>query len=276
MKRIVVFTSAFFLISSFCFAIDLGEIGKTLEGAGVGDALKGAGIDLNRITDYLDWETINVSLSSDMTSVTETLGKKVAIDGKVFKKGLEGLRINLKSGLEVPGKKTMKLTDCYVLLHLMQKDAYLIFPLRKAYIKVDPDEVHDMLGNLKKKHDGKPKVEKKEELGMETVEGYSCKKMHVVTSLPSGTRTDTVAWLAQDLKGFPVKSVASFKTPQGITGTNTTSFTNIEKKEPEEELFSFPKDYTKYDNLVEVATEGKLGSRLDTVKKRAEKRKLSR
>jgi hypothetical protein len=36
------------------------------------------------------------------------------------------------------------------------------------------------------------------------------------------------------MKGFPVKIVADFKTPQGIAGTNTTTFTNVEKTEPDE------------------------------------------
>jgi hypothetical protein len=74
------------------------------------------------------------------------------------------------------------------------------------------------------------------------------------------------------MKGFPVKILADFKTPQGIAGTNTTMFTNIEKTEPDEALFSIPRDCVKYDNLLEVATEGKLGSRLE--KKPAGKRKL--
>jgi hypothetical protein len=40
----------------------------------------------------------------------------------------------------------------------------------------------------------------------------------------------------------------------------------------DESLFAIPKDYVKYNNLVEVASEGKLGSRLE--KKPAGKRKL--
>ena len=69
-----------------------------------------------------------------------------------------------------------------------------------------------------------------------------------------------------------MKILADFKTPQGISGTNTTTFTNAEKTEPDEALFAISKDYVKYNNLVEVASEGNLGSRLE--KKPAGKRKL--
>jgi hypothetical protein len=267
MKRI--FSIIFILVLIFPargLSIDLGEIGKTLEKAGAGNILESAGIDLNKITDYLNWETINVSLISDYSNITNIKGKKVLIDGKVYKSGLNAMRIDLKSGLEVPGKDTKRLTDCYVLYRLLKKQGYLVFPRRKAFIEIDPDEVHELLGALHKKRDGKPKIEKKEVLGMEAVDEYTCKKVYALMRLPNGTKNNITMWLAQDLKGFPVKIVADFLTPRGLTGTNTTLFTNIQKTEPNEALFVIPKDFIKYKNLVEVATKGKLGSHL---KKRA-------
>ncbi len=90
-------------------------------------------------------------------------------------------------------------------------------------------------------------------------------------ALPNGTTNDINAWLAESLKGFPIKIVANFKTPQGITGTSSTMFRNIENKDPADELFSLPKDYVRYDNLIEVATEGKRGSRMETRKNQAKK-----
>jgi hypothetical protein len=272
MRKIIYYLIALLVSPHLCSALDLGEIGKTIEQAGVSDVLKSSGIDLGRITDYLNWETINVSLVSDFTNVTELKRGKAVIDGKVYKSGINSLRVDLKSGIEVPGKNAVRLTDCYVVYHILKKQAFVVFPRKDAYIKIDPDEARDLIGSLLKNRDGKPKIEKKEDLGMEAIDGQECKKFAALMKFPNGTKSNITAWLAQSLKGFPIKIVADFKTPQGIAGTNTTTFTNIEKTEPDESLFAIPKDYVKYNNLVEVASEGKLGSRLE--KKPAGKRKL--
>ncbi|MCX5902751.1 MAG: DUF4412 domain-containing protein, partial [Proteobacteria bacterium] len=174
---------------------------------------------------------------------------KGVIDGKLYKSGINSLRVDLKSGIEVPGRNALRLTDCYVLYHILKKQAFVVFPRKDAYIKIDPDEARDLIGSLLKNRDGKPKIEKKEDLGMETVDGQECKKIAALMKFPNGTKSNITAWLAQSLKGFPVKIVADFKTPQGIAGTNTTTFTNIEKTEPDEALFSIPKGYVKYKNL---------------------------
>jgi hypothetical protein len=271
-KRIICYIVALLLAPHLCSALDLGEIGKTLENAGVSDMLKSSGIDPGRITDYLNWEAINISLVSDYTNITELKRGNVVINGKVYKSGINSLRVDLKSGIEVPGKKGMRLTDCYVLYHILKKQAFVVFPRKDAYIKIDPDEARDLIGSLLKNRDGKPKIEKKEDLGAATVDGQECKKVAARMKFPNGTKSNITAWLANGLKGFPLKIMADFKTPQSIAGTNTTAFTNIEKTEPDEAIFSIPRDCVKYDNLVEVATEGKLGSRLEN--KPAKKRKL--
>ncbi len=54
MKKIVCYIVALLLTPQLCSAIDLSEIGKTLEKAGVSDVLTSSGIDLARITDYLE------------------------------------------------------------------------------------------------------------------------------------------------------------------------------------------------------------------------------
>jgi len=271
-KKIVYYIIALLLTPQLCSAIDLDEIGKTLEKAGISDVLNASSIDLGRITDYLNWEAINVSLVSDFTNVTELKRGKAVIDGKVYKRGINSLRVDLKSGIEIPGRDSRRLTDCYVLYHILKKQAFAVFPRKAAYVKIDPDEARDLIGSLLKNRDGKPKIEKKQDLGMEAIDGQECKKIAALMKFPNNTKSNITAWLAQGMKGFPVKILADFKTPQGIAGTNTTTFTNIEKTEPDEVLFAIPGDYVKYDNIVEVATEGKLGSRLD--KKPAKKRKL--
>jgi hypothetical protein len=267
MKRylFLIFISVF-LISPNCFSLDIGELGKTLEKAGVGNFLETSGIDLDKFTDYLNWENLNVSFISDFNNITAIGKKKVLLDGKLYKEGINVLRVDLKGGLEVPRKDGLRLFDGHLLYRILNKKAYLVFPKREAFVEIDPDEVREMLGSIMKKRDGKPKIEKKEFLGQELFDGQDCKKVFATIKFDNGTRTEVTTWLAQGLKGLPVKIIADFTTRRGITGSNTTTFTNIRKTEPDEELFTIPKNFTKYKNLVEVATEGKLGSHL---KKRA-------
>jgi hypothetical protein len=47
-----------------------------------------------------------------------------------------------------------------------------------------------------------------------------------------------------------------------------TPFGFLVKGEQESSLFELPKEYEKYDNLVELTTEGRMGSRLDKPKDR--------
>ena len=148
MKTIIYYIIALLVSPPLCSALDLGDIGKTIEQAGVSDVLKSSGIDLGRITDYLNWETINVSLVSDFTNVTELKRGKAVIDGKVYKSGINSLRVDLKSGIEVPGKNAVRLTDCYVVYHILKKQAFVVFPRKDAYIKIDPDEARDLIGSV--------------------------------------------------------------------------------------------------------------------------------
>ncbi len=262
MKKLFLFAGmAMLLVPGESVAVDLGRIGKAVETLGVENVLDAAGIDLSRITDYLDWETINISLSADMANTTKVLGRTVTVDGKVYKKGLSNVRIDLKSELEVPGKDSIRLTDCFILDELLEKQAYIVFPLKEAYVKVDPDDVLEMLGQFQKKRDGKAKIEKQEDLGSETVDGIDCKKVHIIMTMANGTQNDITAWLAKELKGFPVKIAVDFKPLRGKPGTSVTTFKNIETTEPEAGLFSIPEGYAQCDNLVQVATRGKRGSR---------------
>ncbi len=267
MKRFffLIFISVY-IIPPNCHSLDIGELGKTLEKAGVGNILETSGIDLDNFTDYLNWETLNVSFISDFNNITAIGKRKVLFDGKVYKNGINALRVDLKGGLEVPGKNGLRLADCHILYRMLKKKAYIVFPNREAFIEIDPDEVLETLGSIMKKKDGKPKIEKKEYLGQELFDGQDCKKVFAALKFENGTRTNVTTWLAQGLKGLPVKIIADFTTKLGIAGSNATTFTNIRKTEPDEELFVIPKSFIKYKNLVEVATEGKLGSR---IKKRA-------
>jgi len=262
MKKLFLFAvMAMLFVPHESLAVDLGQIGKTVETLGVENILDAAGIDLSRITDYLDWETINISLAADMANTTKIMGKTVTVDGKLYKKGLSNVRIDVKSELEVPGKDSIRLADCFILDEPLEKQAYVVFPLKEAYVKIDPDDVLEMLGQFQKKRDGKAKIEKKEDLGSETVDGIDCKKVHIIMTMANGTQNDITAWLAKELKGFPVKIAVDFKPLRGKQGTSVTTFKNIETTDPEAGLFSIPEGYAQYDNLVQVATRGKRGSR---------------
>jgi hypothetical protein len=270
-KTALVLGIAVLLMPHDCLAVDLGQIGKTVETLGMKNALDAAGIDLSRITDYLDWETINISLAADMANTTTMMGKTVTVDGMLYKKGLSNVRIDLKSELEVPGKDSIRLTDCFILDELLEKQAYIVFPLKEAYVKIDPDDVLEMLGQFQKKRDGKAKIEKKEDLGSETVDGIDCKKVHIIMTMANGTQNDITAWLAKELKGFPIKIAVDFKPLRGKPGTSVTTFSNIATTDPDAALFSIPEGYVQYDNFVQVATHGKQrsrrGSTSDTRKK---------
>ena len=81
-------------------------------------------------------------------------------------------------------------------------------------------------------------------------------------TLHNGTHNDITAWMAKDLKGFPIKIISRFKTPRGVTGTNKTMFTNIQKTLPKNSLFEIPDKYVKCKNFVELLSGGKFGKRL--------------
>ncbi|MCP4717401.1 MAG: hypothetical protein GY868_19945 [Deltaproteobacteria bacterium] len=110
--------------------------------------------------------------------------------------------------------------------------------------------------------DKKSTIEKKELVGTEELDGYVCDKLHVVMTLANGTKTDTLAWLAKTLSNFPIKIVVNYETPQGMKGSNITRFSNITRAVPREDLFKLPKDYTRYETLLELATGGRLGKKL--------------
>jgi hypothetical protein len=274
-KRIIAILLFLPFLPVFCSAIDFKELGDKLEQFGINDALKTVGIDLDRVTYYLNWDNINLSLKADMANTTETLGRKVQIDSKVYKKGLSRIRINVKGDIQIPrAQSPVMISNSYMLRYPIKKEAYLVLPLKKAYMKLDPEKSREMLGQLKERLDEKSgKIEKKEIIGTEELDGYLCDKAHVIMTLANGTRCDITAWLAKDLKGFPIKIILQYETPRGVTGTNTTVFKNIEKTEPEDALFEIPEDYIKCDNIIELATGGKFGSK---IKKRKGKGKLFR
>ncbi len=269
-KITVLFLLFFFDLHSSAIA-GIEKLGETLSTLGIQDMLPQSGIDFDRAADYLNWEQLNVSLKADMTSSTHMFGKTVRVDSVVYKKGLTGIRIDIIGGLQVQeNAKTLSLVNCYLLEYPLKDKAFIVFPLKKGYMELDPEKIREMLGDrLKKSGKKKSTVQKKEKQGAEEIDGRQCEKMHIVTVSGKGMKNDITTWLAKDLSGFPVKSLLQFDLPLGQTGASSIIFSNIVKGEQEEALFELSEEYEKYDNLVELATEGRMGSRLEKSKDRS-------
>ena len=270
-KKTVIFFVFIFLGLPEISRAGIEKFGETLDSLGVKDALPQSGIDIDRAAEYLNWEQLNVSLKGDMTSSTHLLGKTVRVDSAMYKKGITGIRIDIKGGLQVQeGAKTLSLVNCYLLEYPLKDKAFVVFPGKKGYMELDPEKIREMLGDrIEKSNKKKGTVQKKEKLGIEEIDGRQCEKMHIVKVSGTGVKNDITTWLAKDLSGFPVKTELQFELPRGQTGTSSILFSNIVKGEQESSLFELPKEYEKYDNLVELATEGSMGSRLEKSKDRS-------
>lgn len=245
-------------------ASGLDEAGRALEALGAGDLLSQAGLDLDKAAGLLDWERLNVSLKADMETVVHMLGTTTRVDATVYKQGITAVRIDIKGGLQVrDGGRRLEFPGCYILEYPLRDKAFLVFPRRSGYLELDPERVRDLLGDqLDKSRKNPGRVEKKERLGVEAVDGHACDRMHFVQTTGKGARNDITAWLAKDLGGFPLKTLVDFETPRGRKGSASVIFRNIVKAAQDDALFELPGGYAQYDNLVELATRGRAGSRL--------------
>ncbi len=275
MRKMILSIIIFFSMSSFCFAIDLKGLTEKLEPLVGGTLLEKTGLDLENITGYLDWEAINLSFTADMANTTETLGTEVKVLSKVYKKGLTNIRVDMKSDVIIPNlQEPIKISDGFLLQFPLKQKSYLVLPKHKGYMKLDPEKGRELFGQLKKNLGKNPgKIDKKERLGEEEINGYLCDKVHIVMTLENGIKTDITAWLAKELKGFPLKVVARLETPLGIKAVNTTVFTNLKNEVPETYLFEIPGDYNRYKSFLELVTGGKLGSKIRESQERKKKRK---
>lgn len=264
------------LLPGHCRAISLEDLAPVLEEAGITDQVESlTGIDLDTVQTYLDWDKHNLSLSGNML-VTHTLGESITgVTARMSKLGLRALRIDMTGEVQLPGVEApVHLPGLYLLRYPLEDESWLVLPSREVRLKLDPERGRALLGQVQEGMSGRDNtVEKKEVLGEETIDGHRCSKVHVVMRLHSGTRTDTLAWLAQDLQGFPVRLETTYTTPRGLRGRAVTRFTDIDKAVPAEELFDLPKDYTRCKNIVEFLSGGKFGSRLGKPKGRLRKRR---
>ncbi len=254
-----------------CRAFKPGDIAEKLDELGLTGSVEDfTGISLENLSSFLNWDKINMSLSADMHNTTDMLGRKALVTARVQKLGLRGIRIDARSDVHVPrADKPIRLSGFHMLRFPLKDRAYLVLPARKTYMKLDPERSRELMGELwEELNENKAEIDKREILGEESLQGYLCKKARILMTLHNGTKVDSLAWLAEDLKGFPLKIVADYTTPQGLTGSNTTVFSNIEKIEPDEGLFEIPEGYRRCENFVQLLSGGKIGSRLNKPKKK--------
>ncbi|MGR3219422.1 MAG: DUF4412 domain-containing protein [Candidatus Anammoxibacter sp.] len=271
MKKIAFTVFCFlFCMPTFCFAIDLEDVEGLLGQLGLKDAIESTvGIDIDKVTDYLHWAAIKISLRADMPNTTDIRGKIFQVDSTIYKRGISNIRIDVKTGLNIPGTlPSTALANLYMLQYPLKRKGYLVSPLKKSYMKLDPERGREMRGELKERFSNRSVTTKtKESLGDENINGYLCNKVHVVAVSDNGTKNDMMVWLAYDLKNFPIKIISHFENQKGVKGINTTIFSNIKVTEPDKSLFEIPDDYIKCDNIIGLLSGGKFGSRLRKRKK---------
>lgn len=268
--------AALLLLPAYCRAISLEDIAPVLEEAGVTDQIESLiGIDLDTVQTYLDWDKNNLSLSGSMQSSVSLEGSTTSVSARMAKLGMRALRCDMNGALQLPALDApVTVPGLYLLRYPLEDESWLVLPSRKVRLKLEPERGRALLGQLQEgMGDRKNTVEKKEVLGEETIDGYRCSKVHIVMRLHSGTRTDTLAWLARDLQGFPLRLETTCTTPRGLRGRAVTRFTDIDKAVPAQELFDLPEDYIRCKNIVEFLSGGAIGSRLGKPKGRLRKRR---
>ncbi|MFC1591446.1 hypothetical protein ACFL43_02860 [Thermodesulfobacteriota bacterium] len=239
-----------------------------------------APITQEEIMDYLNWQTLTESFTADLTSTLQGPARTVTRNSKIYKRGTTLLRIDTEPSMlkALPKKPEKPLGDLVVIRNLDTKKAYLVFPERKAYVEASTEQLKHLMeqvaGQLQQKVDPKqPNLKNCEQLGSERLEGVKCDKVHCRAKLKNGGESDITAWLMPDYNNFPMKTVIKTTMPNGVLTTHTSKFHNIKRVPPSKKKFAVSADYKKYPNLVQLATEGKGGQRMQERKKRMKQRR---
>ena len=174
-------------------ALDLKDIEDKLEQSDLKETLQETlGIKPDSATDFLNWDSMKLSLEADMKNTTNTMGTEIFVDSKVYKRWAVKIRTDVKGGIKVPqGQSSIALTNFYMLRFPLKEEAFIVLPAKKSYMELDPEKAREMLGELKEKFEDKSvTIEKQEQLGKETIDGHPCNKFHVIMTLPDGTHND--------------------------------------------------------------------------------------
>ena len=230
------------------------------------------------ILKLLNWEKAEMSFTSNLVTETITAQKTIKRNSKIYKRGSSLLRVDTEPAmLKAFGQADQQTGNFYMIRNADTKTAHMVFPKKKAYIVANTDDIKKIMGELGKqfedKTNNKHKIKGFEKLGKKTLEGIECEKVHTLTQDQKGISYDITAWLAHEFNNFPVKTLVITTMPGGQQVTNSTYFQNIKKKTPEKSLFKVPSEYKKYNNLVQLRTDGQAGAGIEVLKKRLRNRK---
>jgi hypothetical protein len=124
------------------------------------------------------------------------------------------------------------------------KNVYMIYPGLQSYAKLTSPDANQGTNDYK--------VETTE-LGKETLDGHACvKNKYVVTNNKNAESITMLAWLATDLKDYPIKlEINSADSNRGrkVPTITTMHFVNIDTTKPDASLFEPPVGYHVYVNV---------------------------
>jgi hypothetical protein len=138
--------------------------------------------------------------------------------------------------------KAMGMDQMISISHPETKTVYMIYPGLESYTKITLPPSADGTNDAKMETT---------ELGKETVNGHACVKNKYTVS-DNGEQVTLLAWLASDLKNYPVKiEISSNRTVAGKTFPTDTilNFTDINPATPAASLFEPPAGYRVYTDI---------------------------
>ncbi|HXR03674.1 MAG TPA: ankyrin repeat domain-containing protein [Verrucomicrobiae bacterium] len=136
--------------------------------------------------------------------------------------------------------RQMGIDQQVIILRPDLKLAYNIYPRLKSYV-VRSLPKNDAAAQ------GKELTMEVTEFGHENVDGHPCAKKKFVVTTGDGERHEILAWLASDLKDFPVKTQV---TDDG--SIEITTYKEIQFIAPDAKLFEPPAGFTKYAGFEEM------------------------
>ena len=136
--------------------------------------------------------------------------------------------------------RQMGIDQQIIILRPDLKLAYNIYPRLKSYV-TRPLPKDDAAAQ------GKEPTLEKTELGREDVEGHPCVKNKFVITTGDGERHEILAWLASDLKNFPLKTQV---TDEG--SIEVTTYKQIQFLKPDAKLFEPPAGFTEYTSFEDM------------------------
>jgi hypothetical protein len=163
-----------------------------------------------------------------------TQGMGTVAPGKVYLSG-ENFRAE-----PVPGLVVIYLSASNKLYNIYSRGNCIVMPPEKSTIVPTPLQL--LVGT---------KVERTP-AGTEVVDGHSCKVENVVVTTADGKTTQSKVWLAEDLKGAPVKIESQTEHGKVVAG-----YRDIVLGTPDAELFKPPSKCVPYDKMYTVAPPGK-------------------